>query len=84
MLKVGEYVQHQITGQVGIVIGYGHEVLRGVYITTLKVRAFENNESPNHSRFVEDVYSAWISTEVKDTSGVLKPKLAESSITSQP
>ncbi|MEC4814574.1 MAG: hypothetical protein SAK29_15055 [Scytonema sp. PMC 1069.18] len=78
MLKVGDYAQHQITGQVGTVIGYGHEVLRGVYLTTLKVRAFDNNESPNKSKFVEDVYSAWVLTQVRETSGILKPQLVKS------
>lgn len=68
MLNIGDFAQHQITGLVGQVIGYGHEVLHGVYLTTLKVRESYTQESPNRGKFVEDVYSAWMPAEVTKTS----------------
>lgn len=36
MLKIGDYAHHQTTGQVGQVVAYGHQVLDGVYQTTLE------------------------------------------------
>ncbi|ARV60289.1 hypothetical protein BZZ01_18095 [Nostocales cyanobacterium HT-58-2] len=60
MLNIGDYVQHQMTGQIGHVIGYGHQILQGVYLTTLKVRASNNQGIDNQSKFIEDVYSEWV------------------------
>ncbi|QDL10197.1 hypothetical protein DP113_21840 [Brasilonema octagenarum UFV-E1] len=60
MLNIGDYAQHQITGQIGQVIGYGHQILHGVYLTTLKVQANNLQGVENQKKFIEDVYSAWI------------------------
>lgn len=63
MLNIGDYVRHQMTGQIGQVIGYGHQILQGVYLTTLKVRASNSHLIDNQSRFIEDVYSEWVLAE---------------------
>ncbi|NJM71228.1 MAG: hypothetical protein HC862_13930 [Scytonema sp. RU_4_4] len=72
MLNIGDYAQHQITGQIGQVIGYGHQILHGVYLTTLKVRATNTQEMNHQSRFIEDVYSAWVLAESTESGVVLQ------------
>ncbi|NMG10026.1 hypothetical protein [Brasilonema sp. UFV-L1] len=72
MLNIGDYAQHQITGQIGQVIGYGHQILHGVYLTTLKVRAINGQIVNNQSRFIEDVYSAWVLAEFTESSVALQ------------
>jgi hypothetical protein len=58
MLRVGDVVLHQKTGQSGIVIGYGHQILDGVYLPTLIVQLAEKGQS--QKRFVEDLSSEWM------------------------
>ena len=59
MFNIGDYVQHQKTGQLGKVIGYGHQILNSGFTTTLKVLV-EQAENSRHKGFVvEDLYSAW-------------------------
>ncbi|MFW9258071.1 hypothetical protein HUN01_33280 [Nostoc edaphicum CCNP1411] len=62
MLNIGDYALHQRTGQVGQVCGYGHQVMDGVYTTTLKVRVSKHKGTRRQSRFFEDAYSAWMLT----------------------
>ncbi|MBW4451730.1 MAG: hypothetical protein KME55_03055 [Nostoc indistinguendum CM1-VF10] len=63
MLNIGDYVLHQKIGQVGQVLGYGHQVMNGTYITTLKVRFRNQSETPGYRGFMEDVYTNWILAE---------------------
>ncbi|MEH1970976.1 MULTISPECIES: hypothetical protein [unclassified Nostoc] len=63
MLNIGDYALHQRTGQIGQVFGYGHQVMDGVYITTLKVRVSKHKATSRQSRFIEDAYSTWTQTE---------------------
>jgi hypothetical protein len=79
MLEIGDYARHQITGLVGQVVGYGHEVLHGVYVTTLKVREIVNG-SPERSRFVEDVYSEWVRVEIEQVPTTLSQESVESEV----
>ncbi|NMG18920.1 hypothetical protein [Brasilonema bromeliae] len=72
MLNIGDYARHEITGQIGQVIGYGHQILHGVYLTTLKVRASNLQGVDNQKRFLEDVYSAWILAESTEGSVALQ------------
>jgi hypothetical protein len=72
MLNIGDYAQHQITGQIGQVIGYGHQMLNGVFLTTVTVRV-TNPKEMGHSSFVEDVSSAWVLTEKAQTGTILYP-----------
>ncbi|MBE8987176.1 hypothetical protein [Nostoc sp. LEGE 12450] len=65
MLNIGDYALHQRTGQIGQVFGYGHQVIDGVYITTLKVRVSKHKGTRRQSRFVEDAYSGWMLTEAE-------------------
>ena len=60
MFNVEDYVFNQKTGHFGKVIGYGHQILKSGYTTTLKVLVFEPGTS-SHRQFVEeDLYSAWV------------------------
>jgi len=57
MLRVRDVVLHQKTGQSGIVIGYGHQILDGVYLPTLIVQLAEKG---HQKRFVEELSSEWM------------------------
>ncbi len=60
MFNVEDYVFNQKTGHIGKVIGFGHQIIKSGYTTTLKVLVVES-ETFSHRRFVEeDLYSAWI------------------------
>jgi hypothetical protein len=49
---------NQKTGEIGEVIGFGHQILDSGYTTTLKVLVA--SEDSGRKRFVtEDLYSAW-------------------------
>jgi hypothetical protein len=74
MLEIGDYARHQVTGLIGQVVGYGHEVVQGVYVTTLKVREISNGSS-DRSRFIEDVYSEWVRVEIEEVPTTLSPEL---------
>jgi len=64
MLKIGDDVRHQATKQVGTVFGYGHQVMHGMYLTTLKVRVTKNKGTRRSSKFIEDVYTTWVAEDV--------------------
>jgi hypothetical protein len=67
ILKIGDYVRHLSTGDLGRVVAYGHEVLDSVYLPTLKVEVFSNIKM-NRRMFVEDVSSAWVSLDAEESS----------------
>ena len=58
MYTINEPVINQQTGQVGKVIGYGHEIINNVYTVTLKVLITESANA-NKIFVVEDIISAW-------------------------
>ncbi|BAY09185.1 hypothetical protein [Calothrix sp. NIES-2098] len=60
MLQIGDNALHQTTGQIGQVCGYGHQLINGAYLTTLKVMLKKSQEDGSYSRFIEDLYSSWI------------------------
>lgn len=62
MLKIGDYVRHLSTGDLGQVVAYGHEILDSVYLPTLKVEVV-NNTQMNRRIFKEDVFTAWVIVE---------------------
>jgi len=62
MVRTGERVIHQTTGQIGEVIGYGHKIFNSAYETTLKVLVASSNSG---KQLQEDLYSAW--TKCQDT-----------------
>ncbi len=59
MFTIDEYVINQKTGQVGKVVGYGHEIINNVYTVTLKVLVTETVDSAKRICLVEDKISAW-------------------------
>ena len=59
MFNIGDYVLNQKTGHLGKVIGYGHQIMNNVYMTTLKVLVAEATNSQKKELVVEDVVSEW-------------------------
>lgn len=64
MLKIGEDVHPQATGQIGTVFGYSNEMMHGMYLTTLKVRMKKHKGTRRCSKFGEDIYSTWVSEDM--------------------
>jgi hypothetical protein len=64
MLNLRDDVPHQPTGHVGTVFGYGHQVMHGMYLTTLKVRVTKNKGTRRSSKFIEDIYTTWVSEDI--------------------
>lgn len=64
MFNIADYVRHKTTGQIGQVFGYGHQMVNGVYLTTLTVRVASKTEVS--SVIVEDVFSEWVGVEPKE------------------
>jgi len=58
MFSIDEPVINQKTGQLGKVIGYGHQIINNVYTVTLKVLVAEPANA-NKVLVVEDTISAW-------------------------
>ncbi len=65
MYIIGDYVQHEKTGNAGEVVGYGHRIVEDVYLTTIKVRLFKGKDQKS---VVEDVLSEWIPLEKETNS----------------
>ncbi|MCC2693444.1 hypothetical protein IQ240_12740 [Nodularia sp. LEGE 04288] len=59
MFNIDEYVLNPKTGQVGKIIGYGHEIINNVYTITLKVLIAEPDNSSKKLLVLEDTISAW-------------------------
>ncbi|MCG6138632.1 MAG: hypothetical protein MET45_29135 [Nostoc sp. LLA-1] len=59
MFNIDEYVRNPQTGQVGKIIGYGHEIINNVYALTLKVLIAEPDNCPKKLLVLEDTISAW-------------------------
>lgn len=60
MFSIGEYVLNQKTGHIGKVVGYGHQILNDVYITTLKVLVDYSEAQGKRGVVKEDLCSAWV------------------------
>jgi len=48
------------TGHLGKVIGYGHQIVKSGYQTTLKVLVVKLETSSHRGFIEEDLYSAWV------------------------
>jgi hypothetical protein len=62
MFNVDDRVEHKATGEVGKVIGYGHQIARNDYLTTIKVQIFKETSA---KLIVEDLLSNWFSSKEK-------------------
>lgn len=60
MFAIGDDVLSQKTGHFGKVVGYGHEMVNGVYLPTIKVLIAESLKSGKKAFVEEDLHSAWI------------------------
>lgn len=59
MFNIGEQVFNWKTGNIGKVIGYGHELLDSGYLPTLKVLIAREKNSGRGGAVEEDLYSNW-------------------------
>ena len=66
LIAVDDFVQHQQTGHIGKVVGYGHQMIDGVYLPTLIVKLSETTGT-YQTGFVEDLSSAWMWLEAKQS-----------------
>ncbi|WP_051470266.1 hypothetical protein [Fischerella sp. PCC 9605] len=60
MFNIGDYVLNQKTGNLGKVIGYGHQILSSGYETTLKVLVTDSTTCEQKGFVEEDLYSQWV------------------------
>lgn len=64
LLKIGDYARHRVTGNVGKVVAYGHQIVDGVYLPTLTVEIRSIHERVLQKRtFIEDMFQEWIPIE---------------------
>ncbi|AFZ35613.1 hypothetical protein Sta7437_2061 [Stanieria cyanosphaera PCC 7437] len=57
MFNIGDRVRHKATGEVGTVIGYGHQFVNDFYLTTIIVRLLNSTVTES---VVEDLYTEWL------------------------
>ncbi len=57
MFNLGDRVQHKQNGQVGKVVGYGHQIVEGYYLTTVEVQIFTR---VGIKPIIEDLFSEWV------------------------
>lgn len=67
MFNIGDYVVNQQTGYEGKVIGYGHQILKTGYTTTLKVLANESKFYSQRLIVIEELYSTWVQYQGQNT-----------------
>ena len=60
MFAIGDDVFSQKTGHIGKVVGYGHEMVNGVYLPTIKVLIAESLKSGKKAFVEEDLHSTWV------------------------
>lgn len=60
MFSIGEYVVSQKTGNLGKVIGYGHQMVDLAYMSTVKVLVDCAKDSCKRGFVEEDLASRWV------------------------
>lgn len=60
MFNIGDCVLNEKTGNIGKVIGYGHQLLTEGYTTTLKVLVEYGLTPVRRGSVEEDIYSSWV------------------------
>lgn len=63
MFSIGEYVISQKTGNLGKVIGYGHQIVNQAYMSTVKVLVDCATDSRKRGFVEEDLFSVWVAWE---------------------
>lgn len=58
MFNQDDAVSHKMSGCVGKVVAYGHQIVDGTYQPTLRVR-ITDSLTTSQTMFVEDVVSLW-------------------------
>jgi len=60
MFNIGDYVFNQKTGNLGKVIGYGHQMVNNAYMSTVKVLVDYATDSRKRGFVEEDLFTVWI------------------------
>ncbi|MGL5808230.1 MAG: hypothetical protein ACRC2R_25580 [Xenococcaceae cyanobacterium] len=70
MFNNGDLVIHKLTGSKGEICGYGHWIVNGEYLPTLKVLCTETEAQMR--TILEDISSAWVTSkqEIKSRIGL--------------
>lgn len=63
MFNVGDYVFNQKTGNLGKVIGYGHQMVNNAYISIVKLLVDCATDSRRREFIEEDLFTVWIGWE---------------------
>lgn len=58
MFNLDDYVSHKLSGYLGKVVAYGHQMVDGAYVPTIRVR-INSHLTTNQLMFVEDLVPLW-------------------------
>jgi len=58
MFNLDDYVSHKLSGYLGKVVAYGHQMVDGAYLPTIRVRIY-NQLTTSQLMFVEDLVPLW-------------------------
>jgi len=58
MFNLDDYVSHKLSGYIGKVVAYGHQMVDGTYLPTIRVR-IHNHLTTSQLMFVEDIVGLW-------------------------
>lgn len=58
MFNLDDYVSHKLSGYLGKVVAYGHQMVNGAYLPTIRVK-IHNHLTTSQLMFVEDLVPLW-------------------------
>ena len=60
MFNLSDRVRHKLTGDIGLVVGYGHKMVKNNYLTTIKVLITRSSLKDTSIRLIlEDLWEQW-------------------------
>ena len=70
MFYLSDRVRHKLTGDIGLVVGYGHQIVKNNYLTTIKVLIIRSSSKNNSIKaIVEDLWERWEMCQSDNTVG---------------
>ena len=70
MFKIGDRVKQQDTGNIGIVVGYGHRIVNNKCLTTIRVK-LERSTSIKETMVIEP-HSKWLLCQADSTNDTFR------------
>lgn len=58
MFNLDDYVSHKLSGYIGKVVAYGHQMVDGAYQPTIRVKV-TNHLTTSQTTFIEDLATLW-------------------------